>query len=36
MPFEIELKAHVRDTETLRNQLSEKANFLFAFTKEDT
>ena len=36
MATEIELKAHVRDSETLRRLLNEKAKYLGAFEKDDT
>lgn len=35
MAAEIELKAHVQDIEKLRKLLSEKAEYLYAFEKED-
>lgn len=36
MAIEIELKARVRDSDALRRRLGEKADYLYAFEKEDT
>ena len=36
MPKEIELKAHVDDSKTLKNLLEKKAEYLYAFEKDDS